>query len=179
MSVLTKTLSAVAALGLAAVAVAVTPGSAQAAVSISCQASGSTSFSPGVQAVPMNQQISYRGDSRTCADHSGSGIRSARITADLHDIELGCVASSGGTGSGSATIQWEPGGQSSEVDITVDSSVLATGQVSGTVTRGPFEGQRFTGEFETSLVRGAFDCSVGAFAGGVRRGNFTGRFTIG
>ncbi|HEX4813087.1 MAG TPA: hypothetical protein VFV66_10095 [Nonomuraea sp.] len=181
MPVITKTLATLAALGAAGLTLAATSAPAQAAVSVACDASGTTNFTPGVQAVPISQQISYRGDDRTCSDHTGFGIRSARITADLHNVELSCLASGGGSGSGSATIEWTTGGgrQTSEIDITIDSSVLNSGKVSGVVRRGPFEGQRFSGQFDTNLLTGAFSCTFGAPLGGVKNATFNGHYTIG
>jgi hypothetical protein len=180
MSTLRKTLPAVAALGVSALFLAA-PQAAYAADSVSCQTAGETHFTPGVQMFQQSQFVTYRGVSSSCVDHSDLGITSARITASFDDVDLSCVASRFGTGTGVATIVWDANGarQTSHADITIDDTVLNTAKVSGVVTEGPFAGQRFTGKFNTSLLTGAGKCSSGALYGGVMNAEFKGAFSIG
>ncbi|TMR97143.1 hypothetical protein [Nonomuraea basaltis] len=181
MSALSKTLPILAALGMSSLVLA-TPQTAHAATSISCDAAGQTHFSPGVQMLPQSEQVTYQGGNRSCVDHSDLGLTSARISASFADVELSCVASNFGTGTGTASIQWTAGGAgtlTSKVDIAIDETVLNKARVSGVVTDGPFRGQRFTGEFETSLLKGAGKCTAGAMFGGVKSAAFSGHFSIG
>ena len=121
--------------------------------------------------------VTYRGDNRNCIDHSGSGITSARITATFDGVELSCVASNFGDGTGAATVEWNTG-DTSKIDLNIDETVLNTAKVSGSVTEGPFQGQRFSGEFDTSLLKGAGKCTAGALFGGVQSAGFKGHFSI-
>ncbi|WP_214415113.1 hypothetical protein [Sphaerisporangium fuscum] len=182
MSTPLKTAVLAAAVALGGLAVPATATTAHAAAtSVSCDASGTTNFTPGVQLFPQSHQVSYRGDDRTCNDNSGMGIQSARITADFTGVELSCLASNFGAGAGSGTIEWTINGAKlkSRVDLTIDSSVLNKATVSGVVRSGPFEGQRFSGEFETNLLGGAGKCTFGAPFGGVKNAAFTGHYSIG
>ncbi|MGN9837037.1 hypothetical protein ACTMTI_02825 [Nonomuraea sp. H19] len=180
MSPLAKALPALAALGMSSLFLA-TPQAAYAADSIACAASGETHFTPGVQMVAQSQIVTYQGDHRGCVDHSGMGITSARITASFNHVNLSCVASHFGTGSGTATIDWTMNGrkQTSTAHITIDETVLNTARVSGIVTSGAFTGRQFTGEFDTSLLKGGGQCTVGALFGGVTSAGFNGHFSIG
>ncbi|SEG64247.1 hypothetical protein SAMN05444920_103659 [Nonomuraea solani] len=180
MSKLAKTLPALATLGVSALFLAA-PQPAQAVTEISCDAAGDTHFSPGVQMFPQSEAVAYRGTERGCIDHSDMGITSARLSATFGDVDLSCVASDFGGGTGTATIEWTVNGgkQTSTVDLTIDETMLNTAKVSGVVTKGVFEGQRFTGEFDTNLLGGAGKCTAGALFGGVKSAGFKGHFSIG
>ncbi|MGH3239378.1 MAG: hypothetical protein ACRDNL_03305 [Spirillospora sp.] len=153
------------------------PAHAQPEGPVSCDASGSSRFTPGVQAVPQPVAVTYVGDNRACQDPD---YTSARFTANFRSVALSCLASDPGqgSGSGSGTIHWSTG-ESSQVDLTLESTALNTATVSGTVREGPFAGQRFSGKFTTDLVGGAFNCSFGAPTGGVTSADFTGSYTVG
>ncbi|WUH99611.1 hypothetical protein OHR68_40005 [Spirillospora sp. NBC_00431] len=155
------------------------PAQAQPEGPVSCDASGSSRFTPGVQAVPQPVAVTYVGDNRACQDPNGE-LTSARFTANFRSVALNCVASNPGqgSGSGSGTIHWS-NGESSQVDLTLESSTLNSASVSGTVREGPLAGQRFSGKFATDLAAGAFKCSFGAPAGGVTSADFTGSYTVG
>ncbi|NRQ38770.1 hypothetical protein HII36_44150 [Nonomuraea sp. NN258] len=51
--------------------------------------------------------------------------------------------------------------------------------MSGTVQSGQFQGQSFTGQFQTDLLSGAAKCTGGALFGGVKSARFTGHYSIG
>ncbi|TMR10490.1 hypothetical protein ETD86_39235 [Nonomuraea turkmeniaca] len=180
MPTLGKTLPAMAALGVSALFLAA-PQTAYAADSISCVAVGQTHFTPGVQMFPQSEIVTYQGVKSTCIDHSDMGITSARITASFGDVDLSCVASDFGTGTGTAAIEWDMNGskQTSKADIAIAETVLNTARVTGVVTEGPFAGRRFTGKFDTSLLKGTGKCSAGALFGGVKSADFKGSFSIG
>ncbi|MFI0480451.1 hypothetical protein [Actinomadura sp. 9N215] len=146
---------------------------------VSCDASGASRFTPGVQAAPQPVAVTYVGDDRACQDPGGA-FTSARITANFRNVTLSCLASYPGpvSGSGSGTVHWSNGEQS-EVDLTLENSTLNSASVTGTVREGPFAGQRFTGKFATDLAAGAFKCSFGAPVGGVSSADFTGSYTVG
>ncbi|MEU6999793.1 hypothetical protein [Nonomuraea sp. NPDC046570] len=174
-------ITAAAALSLTTAALTA-PTAAQAnAVSVSCDASGITSFTPGVQLFPQSHQVTYRGDEAICNDHTGLGVQSARLTADFSGVTLSCLASAFGQGTGSGTIEWNIGGSrlQSRLDLNIDETFLNTAKVSGVIHEGPFEGRRFTGQIETSLLGGAGKCTFGLPFGGVKNANFTGHYSIG
>ncbi|TDD63328.1 hypothetical protein [Actinomadura rubrisoli] len=135
-------------------------------------------FTPGVQAIPRPVAVSCNGNDRAC-QYANSTYTSARFTANFSSVTLGCLASNpgSGTGSGSGTIRWSTG-ETSQVDLTIDETVLNVASVSGAVREGPFTDQRFTGKFTTSLAGGAFKCTIGAPVGGVTSADFTGSYTI-
>lgn len=154
---------------------------AQPNVPVSCSASGTTYFSPGVQVLPMPQHISYQGQEGQCADSSGLGIREAKITANFENVIVSCVAGGMRTGNGSGTIEWtlDDGTKlTSQVDLSIDRTALNTASVSGHVTQGRFQGQGFSGEFTTDLFGGAGKCTIGAPMGGVKDAAFNGRYSI-
>ncbi|MFF5860763.1 hypothetical protein ACFY8B_35095 [Streptomyces sp. NPDC012751] len=171
------TLSAGAALAAPASASAAPPN-----VLVSCTASGQVHFNPGVQLIPRPQHVSYEGQDGPCNDNSGYSIRSGKLTASFDGVSLSCLHSgSSGTGRGTGTIDWtDRYGNTgrSIVNAQIDSSTLNTGHVSGTVSEGLFEGHSFSGTFNTSLAGGAFRCTIGAPAGGLKDAAFTGDYSI-
>ncbi|WP_188191382.1 hypothetical protein [Nonomuraea sp. SYSU D8015] len=180
MSTLAKTLPAFAALGVSALFLAA-PQAAYAAGEVSCNASGQTHFLPGVQMFPQSETVTYRGAKVACVDHGNLGITSARISATFDDVDLSCVASDFGTGTGTATIEWYLNGAkvTSKADIRIDETVLNRARVSGVVTQGPFAGRPFRGEFDTNLLMGGGKCTAGALFGGVKSADFKGHFSVG
>ncbi|TMR23858.1 hypothetical protein ETD86_06810 [Nonomuraea turkmeniaca] len=147
-------------LALAAAPLAV-PGPAHAATSISCHASGDVSFKPGVQAFTQRHEVAYFGERRSCVDHSDLGIKSAALFVGLDDVDLSCLAHDVGHGSGMAIIRWNTGYAElvSEADVTVEETTGNTATVTGIVRRGPFEGRRLTGRFQTGLLGEKGECA--------------------
>lgn len=155
---------------------------AQANVSVSCDASGQTLFSPGVQLIPLPQQITYRGREEQCNDTSGYGVSAAKITANFQNVIASCLAGGMRTGNGSGTIEWTLGNGlkvRSQVQLTIDRTVLHTASASGYISQGPFAGQGFSAEITTDLVSGAAKCTLGALLGGIKEAPFTGHFSVG
>ncbi|SEG97150.1 hypothetical protein SAMN05444920_110230 [Nonomuraea solani] len=160
---------------------AIAPAPAHAAATISCHTSGGAEFSPGVRTVRQDHRVDYFGDERECVDHSDLGIGAARFYADLRDVKLSCLAGDVGRGHGRAMIRWDVRGTPlvSELDVTVTEGAVNTATATGMVVSGPFEGQRFTGHFDTRLLGRTGECSAHPGSDGVRRAPFKGDFSVG
>ncbi|MFB4284158.1 MULTISPECIES: hypothetical protein [unclassified Nonomuraea] len=180
MSTLTRTLSAVTVAGLSALFLAA-PQPAQAYSEISCFGAGDASFSSEVGMATESTDVSYRGKERSCIDHSGAGITSARFSVTFDDVPLSCAATHfGGVGStGTAIIEWKMNGakQISELDVYIDETMLNDIKIRGVVTKGVFKNRRFTGMFDMNLVGRSGKCATGSFDT-VNSTSFDGDFSI-
>ncbi|MFI7616550.1 hypothetical protein ACIBP6_35525 [Nonomuraea terrae] len=156
------------------------PSPAYAATEISCRAAGNAHFLPGVQMSGQSQHVTYRGTQQDCIDHSALGITAVRFSAEFEDVDLACVDRDFGRGTGTATLQWRLGQAkpTSTADVTIEDTTANRVTMWGVVREGAFEGRRFRGAFDTSLLGGAGRCEAGALFGGVRSAPFEGSFSI-
>ncbi|WP_255954695.1 hypothetical protein [Streptomyces odontomachi] len=169
--------------GLAAGLALVAPATAEAdpGVTVSCESVGQMRFSPGVQLFPLPQHIMFDGQTGTCDDNSGVGIRAASLSADFKGVVISCEAGGFDTGSGTGTITWvlEDGSVvQSTVELEFSHNVGPLVAISGTITSGLFTGHTFSSSYTTDLFGGAGKCTLHIPFGGFKEATFEGQFSI-
>ncbi|MFD0884413.1 hypothetical protein ACFQ08_07580 [Streptosporangium algeriense] len=167
----------VAATGLASLA-----SPAHAAGSVTCDTAGTMYFKPGVQIVPIRQDIEIRGANGSCRDSTGFGVNEAKLTANFSGVWLTCELGGGGTGHGTGTLDWvlnngERG--RSNLDLNFESNIASEVTLSGQVLGGPLDGKRFSAHLSADLLRGALKCTIGGPFGGAKSVGYHGSFTVG
>ncbi|MEU1878744.1 hypothetical protein ABZ470_15640 [Streptosporangium sp. NPDC020072] len=155
---------------------------AHAAGSVTCDTAGTMYFKPGVQIVPLRQDIEIRGANGSCRDSTGLGIDEARLTANFSGVWLTCELGGGGTGHGTGTLDWiqDDGTRArSNLDLNFESNIASEVTLSGQVVGGPLDGERFSAHLSADLLRGTLKCTVGGPFGGAKSVGYHGEFTVG
>ncbi|ATL32257.1 hypothetical protein [Streptomyces formicae] len=169
---------------LAAPAEALTPQLA-AAASVSCQAGGQASFSPGLLPIPAprDTNVQYRGQDRSCTGVTpgGSEIATARFNGSFN-APMSCVVGGGDVPTpGSGTIEWKTtNGKTlrSTLSITISGQMFNEATVDGSVTDGAYVGAQVHGKFRVDLFKEGVNCAAQSFFGGLKSAPFDGSFTI-
>ncbi|MGW4800138.1 hypothetical protein ACWEPC_47745 [Nonomuraea sp. NPDC004297] len=167
---------------LAAVGLTVAAQPAHAAGTVSCDTAGTMYFRPGVQVIPLPQDIEIRGANGACRDSTGLGIREAKLTANFTGVWLTCELGGGGTGHGTGTVEWILANGNrvpSQLDLNFESNIASEVTLTGQVVGGPLDGERFSSHLSADLLRGSLKCTVGAPFGGAKSVGYTGSFTVG
>jgi hypothetical protein len=125
-----------------------------------CQLSGNANFSPGLTATPEPYSYTFTGKLSGCQSNLPNAPTGGSISASSNGSNNG-TCFEGINGAGTATVTWSGGpygGSTSTVDYTTD-AVGALVYVSGTVTKGVFEGDTVEGAlvFQTSTPQ---DCAT-------------------
>ncbi|MEV4395342.1 hypothetical protein [Nonomuraea sp. NPDC049607] len=155
---------------------------ADAAGSLTCDTSGTMYFKPGVQIVPLKQDIEIRGANGSCRDSTGLGIDEARLTANFGGVWLTCELGGGGTGHGTGTLDWtlNDGRKArSDLDLNFESNIASEVTLSGQVVGGPLDGEKFSAHLHADLFRGSLKCTVGGPFGGAKSIGYHGDLTVG
>jgi hypothetical protein len=155
---------------------------AQAAGSVTCDTSGTLYFNPGVQVIPLKQDIEIRGSNGSCRDSTGLGIDEAKLTANFSGVWLTCELGGGGTGHGTGTLEWTLSNGSrarSDLDLNFESNIASEVTLSGQVVGGQLDGERFSSNISADLLRGGLKCTAGALFGGAKSVGYNGSFTVG
>lgn len=157
-----------------------TPANADPKVFVSCSTTGQAHFTPGIQIIPLPEQVTWREDGN-CQDYSGNGIDQATLSTAFQNQVMSCVASPASTGTGSGIIEWTLGNESkitSGVDLNLDRTFLNMAHITGVVRQGAFIGRQFAGDVRVDFFQGAGDCTAGIPSGGLTEASLTGNFTI-
>ncbi|GAA0917827.1 hypothetical protein [Nonomuraea longicatena] len=155
---------------------------AHAAGTITCDTSGTMYFKPGVQVVPLKQDIEIRGANGSCRDSTDLGIEAAKLTANFSGVWLTCELGGGGTGHGTGVIEWSLSDGSrarSRLDLTFESNFASEVTISGQVIGGPLDGAKYTSHLSADLLRGGLKCTAGALFGGAKSIGYDGSLTVG